>query len=299
MFSLILVGLLINKIGFFHQQTSDDLTSILLYVVSPCLIINAFEEPYSPKRIQQFLLTLFGIILFYLVDVDIFIARIVFGKIKDTALSRVVQYGSVYSNAGFMGVPLASSLFGSQGVFFAAASLAAFNIFNWTHGVKLFQPKQNQLDHKAALQKVVLNPNIIAIVCGLLLFSLSIKIPFVINQAVKYVGSVNTPLSMIVIGNSLAGIKFSRKILNSKILLALVMKNLFFPVIAIMILEFLKISGIAFYTTVVMAACPVAGIVVLFTLQARGNPRQAITLMSISTILSLATIPLVFAISKI
>ncbi|WP_338152585.1 AEC family transporter, partial [Oenococcus oeni] len=144
-----------------------------------------------PKRIQQFLLTLFGIILFYLVDVDIFIARIVFGKIKDTALSRVVQYGSVYSNAGFMGVPLASSLFGSQGVFFAAASLAAFNIFNWTHGVKLFQPKQNQLDHKAALQKVVLNPNIIAIVCGLLLFSLSIKIPFVINQAVKYVGSVN------------------------------------------------------------------------------------------------------------
>ncbi len=51
MFSLILVGLLINKIGFFHQQTSDDLTSILLYVVSPCLIINAFEEPYSPKRI--------------------------------------------------------------------------------------------------------------------------------------------------------------------------------------------------------------------------------------------------------
>ncbi|WP_414689987.1 AEC family transporter, partial [Oenococcus oeni] len=192
----------------------------------------------------------------------------VFGKIKDTALSRVVQYGSVYSNAGFMGVPLASSLFGSQGVFFAAASLAAFNIFNWTHGVKLFQPKQNQLDHKAALQKVVLNPNIIAIVCGLLLFSLSIKIPFVINQAVKYVGSVNTPLSMIVIGNSLAGIKFSRKMLNSKILLALVMKNLFFPVIAIMILEFLKISGIAFYTTVVMAACPVAGIVVLFTLQA-------------------------------
>ncbi|AZZ61537.1 AEC family transporter [Oenococcus sp. UCMA 16435] len=297
MFSLILVGILINKIGFFHQQTSDDLTSILLYVVSPCLIINAFEEPYSPIRIRQFLLTLMGIILFYIVD--ILIAQIIFGKTVDPTLKRVVQYGSVYSNAGFMGVPLASSLFGSQGVFFAAASLAAFNIFNWTHGIGLFQPKQDQLDHKAALQKVVLNPNIIAIVSGLLIFLLSIKIPFVINQTVKYVGSINTPLSMIVIGNSLAGIKFNRRMFNGKLLLALIMRNLIFPVIAILILRLLGISGIAFYTTIVMAACPVAGILVLFTLQARGNPRQAITLMSISTILSLVTIPLIFAISKI
>ncbi|MDN6967563.1 AEC family transporter [Oenococcus sp. UCMA 17063] len=297
MFSLILVGLLINKVGFFHQQTSDDLTSILLYVVSPCLIINAFEEPYSPKRIQQFLLTLIGIIIFYIVD--ILIAQIIFGKTVDPTLRRVTQYGSVYSNAGFMGVPLASSLFGSQGVFFAAASLAAFNIFNWTHGIRLFQPKQDQLDHKATLQKVIFNPNIIAIVSGLLIFLLSIKIPFVINQAVKYVGSINTPLSMIVIGNSLAGIKFNRRMFNGKLLLALIMRNLIFPVIAILILRLLGISGIAFYTTIVMAACPVAGILVLFTLQARGNPRQAITLMSISTILSLVTIPLIFTISKI
>lgn len=261
------------------------------------MIINAFEEPYSPKRIQQFLLTLIGIIIFYIVD--ILIAQIIFGKTVDPTLRRVTQYGSVYSNAGFMGVPLASSLFGSQGVFFAAASLAAFNIFNWTHGIRLFQPKQDQLDHKATLQKVIFNPNIIAIVSGLLIFLLSIKIPFVINQAVKYVGSINTPLSMIVIGNSLAGIKFNRRMFNGKLLLALIMRNLIFPVIAILILRLLGISGIAFYTTIVMAACPVAGILVLFTLQARGNPRQAITLMSISTILSLVTIPLIFTISKI
>ncbi|WP_334332298.1 AEC family transporter [Companilactobacillus sp. HBUAS59544] len=291
MFGLMLIGVLINKLKFMHAQTSNDLTNVLLYVVSPCLIINAFEQPYSNDRIKQFLLAIVGVFLLYIIE--IIIAKLVFGHLKDENLKRIAQYGSIYSNAGFMGIPLISSLFGAKGVFFAVVSLAAFNIFSWTQGISLF--KGEKTDWKS----ILLNPNIIAIVLGALLFIFSIQIPNIPNQIIKYVGSVNTPLSMIVIGNSLANIKFTKDMLNKEIGLTILLRNLIFPIIGIFLLKLVGVTGIAFYTTIIMAACPVAGLVVLFTLQAHGDAAPAISAMSLSTILCLVTIPLVFALGSV
>lgn len=297
MFCLMLIGVLINKLKFMHSQTSSDLTNVLLYIVSPCLIVNAFEQPYSGNRIKQFLLAVVGVFLLYIIE--IIIAKLVFGRLQDKNLRRITQYGSIYSNAGFMGIPLISSLFGSEGVFYAVVSLAAFNIFSWTQGVSLFQDKEQGNVEKTDWREVLLNPNIIAIFVGIIIFVFSIKIPGIPNQVIKYVGSINTPLSMIVIGNSLANIKFSREMLNKEIGLTIILRNLLFPIIGIFLLKLVGVSGIAFYTTIVMAACPAAGLVVLFTLQAEGDAAPAISLMSLSTILSLITIPLVFALGNI
>ncbi|WP_338216550.1 AEC family transporter [Companilactobacillus muriivasis] len=297
MFCLMLVGVLINKLEFMHSQTSSDLTNVLLYIVSPCLIINAFEQPYSGSRIKQFLLAIAGVFLLYIIE--IIVAKLIFGRLKNQNLRRIAQYGSIYSNAGFMGIPLISALFGSEGVFFAVVSLAAFNIFSWTQGVSLFNDNEHGSAEKTDWRQVLLNPNIIAIFLGILIFIFSVKIPSIPNQVIKYVGSINTPLSMIVIGNSLANIKFSRDMLNKEIGLTILLRNLLFPIIGIVLLKVLGVTGIAFYTTIVMAACPVAGLVVLFTLQADGDTAPAISLMSLSTILSLITIPVVFALGSL
>ena len=40
MFILMIVGWICYQVKFLHEQTVKDLTKILLYVVSPCLIIN-------------------------------------------------------------------------------------------------------------------------------------------------------------------------------------------------------------------------------------------------------------------
>lgn len=296
MFCLMLIGVLINKLKFMHAQTSSDLTNVLLYIVSPCLIINAFEQPYSGNRIKQFLLAIAGVFILYIIE--IIVSKLLFGRLKDQNLSRIAQYGSIYSNAGFMGIPLISALFGSEGVFFAVVSLAAFNIFSWTQGVSLFLNSENGAVEKTDWRTVVFNPNIVAIFVGIIIFVFSIKVPGTPNQVIKYVGSINTPLSMIVIGNSLANIKFSRDMLNKEIGLTILLRNLIYPIVGILILKLVGVTGIAFYTTIVMAACPAAGLVVLFTLQAEGDVAPAISLMSLSTILSLLTIPVVFALGN-
>lgn len=295
MFLLMGVGLLANKLAFMHSQTATDLTNILLYIVSPCLIINAFEQPFSPSRLQSLGLVLAGILLTY--GLMVFITNLAFKHAADPNLQRIMRFGAVYSNAGFMGVPLASALFGSTGVFFAVASLAAFNIFCWTHGIALFTPRQKGTPIN--WRQILLNPNIVAIVLGLAIFASGFQLPSLLNHTVRYVSSINTPLSMIVIGNSLAAVKFNRASLNPQLWWPLLFRNLLFPIIDIIILRAFGISGIPLYTTVLMAACPVAGNVVLFTLKAHGDPSPAVTLMSISTIFSIATIPVVFALCNL
>ena len=291
MFILMLVGLMINKLGFMHTQTSTDLTNILLYVVSPCLIIKAFEQTFSTDRLQMLGRVIIAIIIIY--ALMIMITQLAFKRVKDDNLRRIMRYGSVYSNAGFMGIPLTSSLFGTTGVFFAVASLAAFNIFSWTHGISLFTGKQGSA--RDNVKQIILNPNIIAIIAGLILFMSSFHLPTIANSAITYVSSINTPLSMIVIGNSLADVKLNRETLDRRLWWVLLLRNLIFPYLAIVVLQLMGISGVPLYTTVLMAACPVAGIVVLFSLKVHGNPGPAVALMSISTILSVVTIPLVFA----
>lgn len=291
MFILMLVGLMINKLGFMHAQTSTDLTNILLYVVSPCLIVKAFEQTFSADRLQMLGRVILGIVIIYILM--IIITQLAFKRVSDPNLRRIMRYGSVYSNAGFMGIPLTSSLFGSTGVFFAVASLAAFNIFSWTHGITLFTG--NQGSRRDNVKQIVLNPNIIAIIVGLIIFVTSFKLPTIANSAITYVSSINTPLSMIVIGNSLADVQLNRKTLDKRLWWVILLRNFLFPYVAIVVLQLMGITGVPLFTTVLMAACPVAGIVVLFSLKVHGDPGPAVALMSVSTILSVISIPLVFA----
>ncbi|HIW88544.1 MAG TPA: AEC family transporter [Candidatus Ligilactobacillus excrementipullorum] len=296
MFALMLVGMLANHIQFIHEQTANDLTNVLLYIVSPCLIIKSFEKPYSASRIHAFLILAVGILIVYLIQ--IVVSKLFFHKISDHNLRRIVEYGSIYSNAGFIGIPLASSLFGSTGVFYAVVPLAMFNIFNWTHGVKLFAAPDSDQSLAKKLKTIFLNPNIIALVVGLCLFLFSIQLPALLNQMIDYISAINTPVSMLVIGNSLANISLKGFKLQRPVLVSLGLRNLVYPLVTIVVMQFLGLTGIPLSTAILMMACPVGGMVVLFTLQAHGKQDPALALMGTSTLMSLVTIPSVFLISN-
>ncbi|MFD1472821.1 AEC family transporter [Companilactobacillus mishanensis] len=295
MFGLMLVGVIIGKAKLMHAQTSRDLTNILIYVIGPCLIINAFEQDFSSSRIKIFMLATVGVAIFYFIE--IILSHFLFSRVKNENIRHMSIYGSIYSNAGFMGIPLISALFGPTGVFYGVVSLAVWNVFNWTHGIRLFHETKEEKEG-ISWKSIAFNPNIIAILIGLILFSFSLRLPYTVNEVVKYVGSINTPLSMIVIGAGFANIKIDKQMLEKNIWFSLILRNLIYPVIAIVVLKLVGVTGVAFYTTVVMSACPVAGLIVLFTLQKKQNPAPAIALMSLSTLFSLVTIPIIFALSN-
>lgn len=290
-FLLMLFGAVIRRLGFLRAQSINDLTNVILYFLSPIVIIRAFEQPFSRGRFYQLLILIVAVFLTYFVS--ILLAKLLFHRVPDQNIRRIATYGSVYSNNGFMGIPLAQGLFGSVGVFYAVASMIGFNVMSWTQGIGIFQgqPRRHWAEH---LKKILLNPNIIAIICGLVMFLSSYHLPTLLENFIGYTSPAFTPLSMIVIGSNLANLNLRDVRLPKALWVSLVVRNLVFPILGALILLAMGVSGVPMMTTVILSACPVAGLVVLFTLQTGGDARPATILMSVSTILSLVTIPIVY-----
>ena len=266
-FLLMLLGALARQLGFLSPTTINDLTNLVLYFLSPLVIIKAFLAPFSVTRLKIFCLTLVGVVITYLVT--ILLAKLAFAKVKDANLRRIATYGSIYSNNGFMGIPLAQALFGSTGVFYGAPL--------------------------TRLKRVLANPNLIAIALGIVIFTVQIPVPSMLTSFLDYASAAFTPLSMIIIGSNLAGMRRADLKVPPVLGATILLRNLVFPALTIVILKCLGLTGVPLMTTVILAACPVAGLVVLFTLQAKGDARPATVVMSVSTLLSLVTIPLVFS----
>lgn len=288
---MMLLGAIIRKTNFLHLQSINDLTNITLYFLSPIVIIRAFEQPFSKTRFFQLILLVVAVFLTYFIS--IIIAKVVFHRVKDQNIRQIANYGSVYSNNGFMGVPLAQGLFGSVGVFYAVASMIGFNVMSWTQGIGIFQQSKRQ-DWGRQLKKIIMNPNIIAIIIGLVIFVTSYRLPKLLSSFINYTSPAFTPLSMIVIGSNLANLKLRDIKLPLPLWVTLFLRNLLFPIIGILLLKLMGVTGAPLLVTVILSACPLAGLVVLFTLQAGGDARPATLLMSLSTILSLLTIPVVY-----
>ncbi|MCI1223905.1 MAG: AEC family transporter [Bifidobacterium subtile] len=296
-FCLMFFGVFIRRSGHLHQATANDLTDMLLYYISPLVIIRAFQQPFSSSGLHVLSATAAAVVTACLIS--IVLSKLLFMRVKDPAKQRAAKFGSVYSNAGFMGIPLAQALFGSAGVFYAVVSLAVFNIFAWTHGTSLYQGPHSKNGWRAKAKAIIVNPNIAAILIGLAMFVLSIHLPSQINQFLTYVSDLFTPLSMIVIGSSLVDIPLRSVTFDLPIMISLLLRNLFYPVIAILMLKLFAVTGTAFTTSVILSSCPAAGMVVLFAMRNGDDTKPGVMLMSLSTILSLLTIPLVYLLSTI
>lgn len=146
MFILMIIGWICYQIKFLHEQTVKDLTKILLYVVSPCLIINSFRQSFLAARLLQFGLV-FSLVVFLFIF-KIITSQAIFSKkwVKDRQKRTVLRYAGTYTNAGFMGVPLVQAILGTKGVFFAVPYLIVYNIFMWTHGIRMFTQKNSHLE---------------------------------------------------------------------------------------------------------------------------------------------------------
>lgn len=297
MFILMIIGWICYQVKFLHEQTVKDLTKILLYVVSPCLIVNSFRQSFSSARLVQFgLVFLFVVILFIF---KIATSNMIFNKkwIKDRQKRTILRYSGTYTNAGFMGVPLVQAIIGTKGVFFAVPYLIVYNIFMWTHGIRMFTQKKQSF--RESFKQAAINPNIIAAIIGMVLFITQFKLPDIVSDPMNYIANLNTPLSMIVIGTNLGAINLKEDWHDKLAWSGVFIRNLFFPVIILGILFILPLPTIAKTTTLIMAACPVAGVVVLFSLLSNFDVKFPTKLMCLSTVAAIITIPLVIGLATL
>lgn len=290
MFLLMILGLLCSQIGFIHKQTAKDMTNLLLYIVSPVLIINSFLRKFSWARLTMFGLEFFCVLLVFILG--IIIANLIFSSklIKQPVKRNALRFSLVYSNCGFVGIPLIQAIVGNGGVFYSVPYLILQNIFIWTHGAAMYQGKVKK-SQTQMLKSALLNPNIIASIVGLIIFIAQIPLPEVLTTTFDYITALNMPLSMIIIGTNLSQLDLKNSWQDMLAWVAVLVRNLLFPIVVILFLQLFGLNHEALMATIIMVSCPIASLVVLFSLLNDLELEFPTKIMCLSTLLSVVTIP--------
>jgi predicted permease len=161
--------------------------------------------------------------------ISITLSKTIYRRFPDD-VSPVMQFTAIFSNCGYMGLPLMKALYGDEGVFYGSFYIVVFHTFLWTYGYMMFGGKGTA---KQVTKKVLTNPSIIAVYVGLILFTLSIPVPEVIQEAVRIVGDMTMPLSMLIIGGVISTARLSTVFSDWRVYLASAVRLVVMPAIAI------------------------------------------------------------------
>lgn len=288
LFLILALGYISTKTKVTSQKFGTQLSSFILNITLPCLIIASVAAMPSDTDKNDVLLMFFIAVLFYVIMpfIAYIIARILRVKKEERNL---YMYMTIWSNVGFMGYPVIASIFGSGALFYATIFNLIFNVSNFTLGIMLMSK-----EGKSALNlKNFLSPGMIASLVAIALFAGGIQLPNIINSTLKTVGDSTTPLAMIVIGIALAGISMKSVFTELRLYPYVIIKQILLPIGAWLILKKIITSPFILGIVIIIIAMPVATSSVLFANKYDNNVSLATKGVFITTLASILTIPLI------
>ena len=290
LFVLMGVGALCRLFRLLDAAAVKGIVNVLILIVTPCIIVDVFQRPFAPSMAQ-------GLLWAAVVSFVAHLALILVAQIfrKSDAMSRpVLRLAVVFSNAGFMGIPLEQAILGAEGVFYGIVYVVMFNVFIWSWG--LFEMKGRL---GGGLRQMVFNPGTIGILAGLPLFLFSVELPPAIRTPVSLLADLNTPLAMLVIGFYLGGADFRRVIRTPAAYVAAFVRLVAFPLGLIAALYPLRacFPTDMMLALVIAASAPVAAMVSMFAAKFGRDVDLSVGLVSGTTLLSILTMPPIIALA--
>lgn len=292
-FLLIIPGIIFRKKDIISTVQSDGISSLAVNVTWPCLVVDAMQMDFSIAVLKDsgYMMAV-ALAVFAIAAV----LTVVLSKLLklDHRRRYITAFMLMFGNTGFIGIPVIRALYGTEAVFFAAILEMVNDVVIFTIGMVLIQ-----MSAGAKLKfepKLFLNPGLIGVLAGLLLFLLDIRLPEVIGGAVEMVGSATTPLTMFLIGYQLGGLK-GREILKDTAVYAVSFTKLMIvPSLVLIILNLFAGEFSMLEKVLIMSfAMPVGSVSVIFSQQYRGETAFATKAVLLSTLFSIVTIP-IFAI---
>lgn len=289
---LIAFGFILAKKNILTQNGVKDITELVLYFVTPCVIIKSFIRKFDSKMLKGLLLSFLIVVLLHILFILISKAVI---RPKDIQLKRALQFGVIFSNCGYMSLPLQEALLGETGVFYGASFIAIFNLFVWSYGILLMSGDKKYLSAK----KLIINPGIIGLAAGLVIFLFSIPVPKVISEPISYIAGLNTPLPMIIIGFHLAKSDIKKAVKNIHCVTAVILRLVAAPLMSIGLMYVCGVRGTLFSAIAIASCAPCAAIGTMFASKFGGDAETSASLVSLSTALSLVTMPFIITLAGV
>ncbi len=287
-FIFIILGFLIVRCNILKSTDSEVVTKLCIYLMTPAIIINAFQIDATGDVIKGLLLAVFNAVIIHIVC--IIIAKI-YGRL--TNATEVERASIIYSNGGNLIVPIVGSVLGDEWVVYSAAFVAVFNIFVWSHGRGMFA-KEDGIPWK----KILLNVNIISIGVGLFMLVFDYKFTGLVSSVISSLADMVGPVSMIIVGMVLGGMKVQNIFSNNRIWGVICMRLIICPLVNLLIMSLLPVESFVSGGDTVMlvsflAACaPCAATINQFAILYSKNAEYASAINILSTLLCILTMPI-------
>lgn len=285
-FILISVGFICGKTRLIKEDGASCLTDIVLYAVTPCLMIEAFQRDFDASMLTNLLITAAAALGVHLLS--ILIAALCIND-RDKPRRTVLRFSVIFSNCGFMCLPLEQALLGEDGVFYGSVFIAVFNIVLWSYGLVMMSGDKKQL----SIKKLALNPGISGVLIGIVFFVCSIRLPEILMAPISFLSGLNTPLPMLVIGYYLYRSNLIDAVKDVKSYIAIALRLVVIPVLSLAILYWWGLRGTLLLSTVIAASAPVAASTTMFATKFNKDIAASVNLVSLSTIFSILTMSLI------
>ncbi len=281
---LALAGAASYKSGIVDETVNKKLSELVLTLFTPVLLFTSFQKNFS-KDLLSGLAAAASLSLASFAVIWFICKCVVYRQEKDYA--AVEHIAMMYSNCGFIGIPMAQGIWGTDGVFYMTAYVAAANFLLWSHGVIVMSGKRDM----RSLGNVFTSPTILSIVLGVFCFLAQIRIPAIMKEPMDMIANMNTPMAMMVAGINIAQADLKHTFKKRRLYWLSFVKLILMPM-SLVGLFLLIPAGREVKTVMVLAtSCPVGVTGSLFALRYGKDAVYASELFAMSTVISIVTIP--------
>jgi predicted permease len=287
LFVILIVGFLAGKFNIIDHIAAKKLSGVLLYITSPLLILNSFFIVFSRERLIN-VLWVVGSSVFMFVFSIIF-SKLIFRKFNEK-IQPVLRFMVIFSNCGYMGIPLAKAILGDDGAFCISFYVVIFHIFLWTYGYKMYSGEGKQ-----SIKTLLTRPTVLAVFVGMIIFLFHLPVPIPVKNAVQSVGNMTLPLSMLIIGGTISTVKLSAVFNDWKVYLGSFFRLIIMPVIAIFFAMIAKIPPMPASVLGIALSMPAAANTSIFAEHFDKDSAFASKCVTVSTLLSVVTAPFVIS----
>lgn len=288
LFLLLMLGFILFKCHIFDEYVNKKISTLIVNVTSPMLIISSIMNVESNDKSIVFKLILIGMIMY--------VGFIILGKI----INRLFRFPKkdwpiyecmvVFANTGFMGYPVLIEVLGQEAVFYASLIHMAYNFFIYTYAIMCLTKDDFKFNYKQ-----LLTPGIVLIILGIFIYLTNIKLPLVLKETIDSVGSLTAPLSMMMIGSSLAIYPIKESLSDIRSYIFSIVRLIIVPFITMIICRLLHVNEYYANITIITNAMPVGSMVLMLANQYNANVKIVTRNIIVTTLLSIITIPIIVA----
>lgn len=288
------LGYFLNKKEIFTAEVCQKLSYLIVNITMPLLIITSLGEVQAVDRGEMILFILAG---------SGFYAVLPFLAKGLNALTRVpkeerpvYEMFYVFSNNMFMGFPVAAALYGPGCIFHLNLFNLGFNLLYYTYGIRCSSGRKSSVKGRQALKQMI-NPGTIASLAAIVLFFCDLQLPEAVNEVCNYVGTISSPLSMLIIGAGIGNYSLKSVFAESRQLYFVAALRLaVMPAAAWGIMTLIGFTGLLRGIAVITMGMPVAAIVSMGCTEYGTYARQGSAGVAMTTVLSMLTIPVLLLI---